>query len=104
MFNPDRPSIRIVRALIEDAPFILELQKLAYHSVAAIYNDFSISPLLQTLDDLKREFTTKTVLKAVLNEQLTGSVRAWEQGSTCYVERLFVHPEFQDHSIGTKLM
>jgi ribosomal protein S18 acetylase RimI-like enzyme len=94
----------IVRALIEDAANILELQKLAYRSEAAIYNDASIPPLLQTLDDLKKEFTTKAVLKAILNEQLVGSVRAREQSGTCYIERLIVQPELQGHGIGSKLM
>ncbi len=69
-----------VRASIEDAAPILELQKQAYQSEAEIYDDFAIPPLLQTLDDLKKEFTAKTVLKAVCNGQLVGSVRAWEQG------------------------
>jgi ribosomal protein S18 acetylase RimI-like enzyme len=101
----DVPTMRLtVRASIEDAASILELQKRSYHSEAEIYDDFAIPPLLQTLDDLKIEFTTKTVLKAVLNEQLVGSVRAWERSGTCYIERLIVHPEFQDHGIGTKLM
>lgn len=94
----------IVRALIEDAASLLELQKLAYCSEAIIYSAFSIPPLLQTLDDLKDEFAAKTILKAVLNENLVGSVRAWESGGTCHVERLIVHPDFQGHGIGTKLM
>jgi ribosomal protein S18 acetylase RimI-like enzyme len=101
----DVPTMNLtVIASIEDAASILELQNQAYNSEAEIYDDFAIPPLLQTLDDLKREFTTKTVSKAVLNGQLVGSVRAWEQGGTCYIERLIVHPEFQDHGIGTKLM
>jgi len=48
-----------VGASIEDAAPILELQKRSFHSEAEIYDDFAIPPLLQTLDDLKREFTTK---------------------------------------------
>jgi len=96
--------ISTVRASIEDAASILELQKQAFQMEAEIYDDFAIPPLLQTLDGLKREFTTKTVLKAVCNGRLVGSVRAWEQGGTCHIERLIVQPEFQDHGIGTKLM
>ena len=94
----------IVRASAEDAACILELQKLAYRSEAAIHNDFTISPLLQTLDDLRGEFASKTILKAILNEQLVGSVRACEQDGTCCVERLIVHPDFQGNGIGTSLM
>jgi ribosomal protein S18 acetylase RimI-like enzyme len=96
--------MRIVKACIKDAGPILKLQKVAYHSEAAIYDDFSIPPLVQTLEEFRKEFTTKTVLKAVLDDQLVGSVRAWEQDGTCYVERLIVHPDCQGKAIGTKLM
>jgi predicted NUDIX family phosphoesterase len=48
--------MKIERALIEDAPAILALQKLAYQSEARIHNDYSIQPLTQTLDELGSEF------------------------------------------------
>jgi ribosomal protein S18 acetylase RimI-like enzyme len=96
--------LRIIQAHIKDAGPILELQKAAYRSEDAIYDDFSIPPLVQTLEEFRKEFTTKTVLKAVLDGQLVGSVRAWEQDGTCYIERLIVHPDFQGNAIGTKLM
>jgi ribosomal protein S18 acetylase RimI-like enzyme len=94
----------IITALPEDAAAILELQKLAYRSEAAMYDDYSIAPLVQTLDELKTEFASKTVLKALLDERLVGSVRGWQKGGTCYVERLIVHPDVQGQGIGTKLV
>ena len=94
----------IVRSSVKDAARILELQKLAYLSEAAIYNDFTIPPLMQTLHDLSREFATKTVLKAMADEHLIGSVRASQQDGTCCVERLIVHPDFQGRGVGTSLM
>lgn len=96
--------MNIVKASIEDASVLLELQKLAYRSEAVLYNDFSIPPLVQTLEGLKEEFSTKTVLKAVLGDQLVGSVRGWEKNATCFVERLVVHTDFQGRGIGSKLM
>ena len=96
--------MNIVKASIEDASALLELQKLAYRSEAVLYNDFSIPPLVQTLEGLKKEFSNKTVLKAVLDDQLVGSVRGWEKNATCFIERLVVHPDFQGRGIGTKLM
>lgn len=96
--------VMITQAAIEDAHTILKLQKLAYHSEAELYNDFSIPPLRQTLDDLKTEFSTRTILKARIDDHLVGSVRAWEQQGTCHIERLIVHPDFQGRGIGTKLM
>lgn len=42
----------ITAASPADAAAILALQKLAYQSEARLYNDFSIPPLLQTLEEL----------------------------------------------------
>lgn len=94
----------ITEAVIKDAQAILNLQKQAYRSEAELYNDFAIPPLLQTLDELKSEFGTKVILKAVLNERIVGSVRGWAQNGTCYIERLIVHPQEQGKGIGTQLM
>lgn len=44
-------------AEIRDAETILNLQKLAYQSEAAIYNDKTTAPLRQTLDEIRAEFT-----------------------------------------------
>ncbi len=33
-----------------------------------------------------------------------GSVRAYQNGTTCYVERLIVHPTFRRRGIGTSLL
>ena len=56
--------MKIERAVIEDAPGIMALQKLAYRSEAQIYNDFSIQPLMQTMEDLKGEFQVYVKLVA----------------------------------------
>ena len=94
----------ISQASIEDAEAILKLQKIAYQSEAQIYNDFSISPLTQTLDQIKADFATKVFLKAVAGAHIVGSVRGYQEKGTCYIERLIVQPAFQGHGIGTALM
>jgi len=45
-----------------DLPKILALQKLAYRQEAEIYNDYSIPPLTQTLNQLEEEFISKVIL------------------------------------------
>jgi len=94
----------IIQARFEDAATILELQKLAYRSEAAIYDDYSIAPLTQTLKNLQSEFDTKTFLKAVIGGRIFGSIRGYQLNHTCYVERLIVHPDFQRRGVGTKLL
>jgi N-acetylglutamate synthase-like GNAT family acetyltransferase len=94
----------IEQAQLTDAPEILALQKLAYLSEAEINQDFTIPPLTQTLEEIEHEFQTKTVLKAIRDGRIIGSVRAYLQEGTCYIGRLIVHPDFQNQGIGAKLL
>ncbi len=94
----------ITAALPGDAAAILALQKLAYHSEALLYDDFSIPPLVQTLEGLRQEISQKTFLKATVDRQIVGSVRGYQSRETCLVGRLMVHPDFQGRGLGTALM
>lgn len=94
----------IEEAGVQDAAEILALQKLAYQDEASIYNDYTIPPLTQTLDDLETQFQRDIVLKAVLDNKIVGSVRGYFQDGTCYIGRLIVHPEHQNQGIGTQLI
>ena len=96
--------LTIERALPEDAHAILALQKLAYQSEAALYNDWSIPPLTQTIESLVEEFSASIVLKVVVEGQLVGSVRARVNNDTCQIGRLIVHPAFQRRGIGSGLL
>jgi ribosomal protein S18 acetylase RimI-like enzyme len=97
-------DIEILLADITDADDILALQKLAYQSEAELYQDWSIPPLTQSIEEIKTEFSTKTFLKACLDGKLVGSVRVSFNRGTGFVGRLIVHPEHQKKGIGTKLI
>ena len=94
----------IEQALKEDLGEILTLQKLAYQSEAEIYNDYSIPPLSQTLEEIKEDFSFQLFLKIVINNKIAGSVRAFKENDTCFIGRLIVHPDFQNQGIGKKLL
>lgn len=99
------PLVPVVeRARLADAEAILELQQKAYQSEARLYNDWLIPPLVQTLGDLREEFATSTVLKAISDGRLVGSVRASEAGGTAHIGRLIVDPAFQGRGIGSALL
>jgi ribosomal protein S18 acetylase RimI-like enzyme len=100
----DAERVVIERADVVDAQAILDLQKLAYLSEAAIYDDYTLPPLTQTLEGVVADFARHVVLKASLDGRLVGSVRGRLDGATCFVARLIVHPDVQDRGIGTALM
>ena len=94
----------VERANVGDAEEILTLQKLAYQSEAAIYNDYTIPPLTQTLEEIRADFEKHVFLKVSADGRIVGSVRAHVRERTCFVGRLIVHPDFQNRGIGTRLL
>ena len=104
-YNRKKIMLMIIeRATTLDAKEILALQKLAYISEAEIYNDFTIQPLHQTLNEIASEINMRYVLKCVVNDRIVGSVRAYITERTCFICKLIVHPKFQNQGIGTKLL
>ena len=96
--------MKIEKATIDDAQEILILQKLVYTSEAEIYNDFTIQPLHQSIDEIKSEFADQHFLKFCEKAKIVGSVRAYVKEGTCFIGKLIVHPEYQDRGLGTKLL
>ena len=96
--------MEIVRASVEDAKEILNLQKLAFRSEAELYNDYDISPLKQTMGEIQEQFKTHIFLKAVHEGEIVGTVRACEKNGTCYIGRLAVCPKMQNQGMGAILM
>ncbi len=97
-------DISIESAEKSDLQQILDLQYLAYQSEAELFNDKKIPPLTQTLAEVINEYDEGTILKAVTEEKIIGSVRCHVDNGTAYIGKLIVHPEYQRRGIGTKLL
>jgi len=94
----------IEKANINDSEEILDIQKIAYQIEAERYNNYDIPPLKQTVDELKSQFEDHIILKAISDNKIIGTVRAYEKNGTCYIGRLAVHPDMHNQGIGTALM
>ncbi|MCL1963494.1 MAG: GNAT family N-acetyltransferase [Firmicutes bacterium] len=95
----------IMKAAVADAEEILTLQYAAYQSEAEIYNNGSAQPLIQTLEETIGEFKECTVLKAVCDGRIIGSVRAAEQDDgSIYIGKLMVLPGCQNKGVGKRLL
>lgn len=96
--------MKIDRATDSDLAEILKLQYLAYQSEAILLGNFSIPPLLQTLDELRSEFEQGTLLKAVEDSVIIGSVRGRLENTTLLIGKFIVHPGFRSRGIGSQLL
>ena len=96
--------VEITRATITDAQAILALQRLAYQCEAERYNDYGLPPLTETMSELQAEFDRSVFLKAISEDGICGSVRARDDGTTCFIGRLIVHPICRRRGIATRLM
>lgn len=96
--------MKILKASVNDAGEILCLQKAAFMSEAELYGNYNIEPLKQTIEEIKKQFESYVFLKAVSEENIIGTVRAFEKGGTCYIGKLAVSPLHRNKGIATLLM
>ncbi|MCX4524903.1 MULTISPECIES: GNAT family N-acetyltransferase [unclassified Streptomyces] len=98
-------SVTISAAAAEDAEQIFKLQYLAFQREAELYGNYRIQPLTQTLDSLKGELETDTVLVARLGDEVVGTVRGnVDEDGTAKIAKLCVHPRLQGHGLGARLL
>lgn len=80
-------EIVIDSARVREAEQILGLQYLCYQSEAAIYDDYSIPPLTESLWELLEEYDATKILLARLGTEVVGSVRGRIEAETCRIRR-----------------
>ncbi|WP_405441593.1 GNAT family N-acetyltransferase [Streptomyces avidinii] len=98
-------SVTISAAAAEDAEQIFKLQYLAFQREAELYGNYLIQPLTQSLDSLKGELATDTVLVARLGDEIVGTVRGnVDEDGIAKIAKLCVHPRLQGHGLGARLL
>jgi ribosomal protein S18 acetylase RimI-like enzyme len=98
-------SVTISAAAAEDAEQIFKLQYLAFQREAELYGNYRIQPLTQSLDSLKAELATDTVIVARLGDEVVGTVRgSVDEEGTAKIAKLCVHPRLQGHGLGSRLL
>ncbi|MEW1659880.1 MULTISPECIES: GNAT family N-acetyltransferase [unclassified Streptomyces] len=98
-------SVTISTGTDDDAEQILKLQYLCYQPEAALYDDYGIEPLTQTLDSLRAELADGCVVVARLGREVVGSVRGTvDADGTASIAKLIVHPRLQRHGLGGRLL
>ena len=94
----------ILPARESDLPQILALQKAAFESEARLVENWDIPPITQTLEHLVEEWRTGVMLKALDEQTLAGTVRAYIAEGTAHIGRLAVMPQWQGRGYGSALL
>lgn len=94
----------ILPARESDLPQILALQKAAFESEARLVENWDIPPLTQTLEHLVEEWRTGVMLKALDEQTLAGTVRAYIAEGTAHIGRLAVMSQWQGRGYGSALL
>ena len=84
--------VEIKHAEYNDLEEILNIQKKAFLSEAKIYNDYSFDALVQSFESIRADFNEYTFLKAVVNNEIVGSIKGKMVDTTCWIGRLIVKP------------
>ena len=95
---------RICLATLDIAAELLNLQRLCFREEAELNQVFDIPPLTQSLESLREDFRTHTILAAWQGNWLVGSVRGRRDGAVGRISRLVVHPDYRQHGLGPKLL
>lgn len=98
------PGVRLRPATAADSGEILTLQRAAYATEAALYDDPRLPALVQTHAELDEELRTSTALVAVLAGRVVGAVRARAEPPRLHIGRLVVAPDLQGRGVGTALL
>jgi len=96
--------MEIRKATRQDLPTILGIQKQAFLSEAERYNDFSIPPLNQTIEELELEFLEKNIFVGIIDNEIIASIRIYSKDAIGYLGKLIVMPKHQNKGIGRMLM
>jgi ribosomal protein S18 acetylase RimI-like enzyme len=97
-------GIQLRAATVADAGELLTLQRAAYVSEAQLYDDPSLPPLVQTLDELRTELAAGAGIVVHDGSRLVAAVRFRVADGTVHIGRLAVAPDRQARGLGTRLL
>lgn len=88
----------------DDAGEVLTVPRAAFLAEGRAYANFDIPPLVETLDQVRRELADNTIVGAYLGPRLVGSLRLTVAGPVGWVSRIAVAPDQQGRGVGGGLL
>src|SRR5580704_6260855 len=82
----------------------LTVQRAAFVAEARLYGTTEIPPLVETLDEVRRELATTVTIGAWRGSRLVGAARLTLDGPIGWISRVAVAPDQQGQGIGSGLL
>src|SRR4051794_4453138 len=95
---------QIVVATTEDAGELLVLQRACWVQEAIANDTLELSPLIESLDEVRAWFETWSVWRLRRRGRLIGAVRARRDGTAWEIGRLMVAPDLAGQGLGRRLL
>ncbi|HET6295604.1 MAG TPA: tRNA (guanosine(37)-N1)-methyltransferase TrmD [Kribbella sp.] len=96
--------VQVLPATAADAGELHTLQRAAYLTEGAAYDDFTIPPLQEPLEGTVERVGEGGVWKAVVGSRIVGAVQVGVEGEVARIGRLMVAPDWQGRGVGTRLL
>lgn len=87
-----------------DLPDILVTQRAAFQREFERTGEPNIDAITQTLDELAKDFRTKTLLVARMDGKIVGTGRAHQEGDSVHINKIAVLEEARAHGIGSAIV
>ncbi len=88
----------------EHAGEVLTVQRAAFVAEARVYGTTEIPPLVETLEEVRRELGATIMIGAFLAGRLIGAIRLTVEGPIGWISRVAVAPDQQGKGIGSDLL
>lgn len=95
----------IRRTFIEEAEEILSVQKEAFKDDLETYKDYKTSPATEPIEKLLYKINKNFHYTILVEDKIIGGAELRLDFETeCYINRIFLLPEFQNKGLGTRIM
>ena len=94
----------IARAVPQDAPTMLAIQRRAFAREAGLSQNWEIPPLTESVDAVVDHVRHQTAFTARLGPHIVGAVRGIVADGVCTIRALCLEPQAQGRGIGSALL
>ena len=99
-----KKTVHVRDATEADLEGLLTVQKAAFLRYTDFLEPQQLPPLTETIDQVRKDFSLKTILVSENGSEISGSVRYSIRAGVCIIERLSVLPRQQGKGVGRSLV